>query len=61
MDINKKIKKIENRFNEDGTPKRDAISIMVKKQIINAVDAVDAGEKYETIKHKFNLKSIANI
>jgi len=58
MDINKKIKKIEKRFNEDGTPKRDAISIMVKKQII---DAVDAGEKYETIKHKFNLKSIANI
>jgi hypothetical protein len=29
MDINNKIKKIEKRFNEDGTPKRDAISNMV--------------------------------
>ena len=50
--------KIEKKYNEDGTPKKDAITILTKKQIC---DEVDRGTKYKDICAKFNLKNLSNV
>lgn len=47
--------KIEKKYNEDGTPKKDAITILSKKQIC------DRGTKYKDICTKFNLKNVSNV
>lgn len=58
MNENTPIKQVERRFNRDGTPKRDAITIMTKKEII---DDVEAGMKYDKIKEKYGLKYTSNV
>ena len=52
--INNNLLKVEKKFNDDGTPKKDAISILIKKKII---DDVQAGLKYDLIKEKYGLKN----
>lgn len=49
---------VERRFDRDGTPKRHAINILLKK---NVIDDVDNGMKYAQIKDKYGLKHISNI
>ena len=41
---------IEKRFKNDGSPTRDAISILTQKPII---DDVDSGLKYEEVRIKY--------
>jgi len=50
--------KIQRKYNEDGTPKKDAITILTKKQIC---DEVDRGTKYKDICDQFNLKNVSNV
>ena len=49
---------VERRFDRDGTPKRDAINILLKK---NVIEDADNGMKYTQIKDKYGLKHVSNI
>ena len=44
--------KIQRKYNEDGIPKKDAITILTKKQIS---DEVDRGTKYTNQKKWFKI------
>jgi len=50
--------KIQRKYKEDGTPQKDAITILTKKQIC---DEVDRGTKYKDICKIFNLKYVSNV